>query len=464
VDYKKLEKIVGKHNISCDIYDRISYAVDPLPFDLKKRNIPDYVLKPSSAKQVSKILKFANVRKKPVVIHGGGTSFIGASRPKRKGTILISMTNFNEKVLNEQSMYFECGAGCNVNEVEVFLKEHGYMFPANLGSKLAATMGGLVSINTIGHMVDGPVGKPLDYLMGVEVVLPTGEIIDTGTKSLRRPSGLDLTRIFAGTEGLFGVITKIRMRLIEDPKKAHVAAYFKTPEEIAKAFIKVYQEKAPIPLYGEFLDEPAAKIGYKLRGLPPPKGAVALCSSTGRTEEEACRNAKMLLNIFKQCGAIESEVIDEDLQQKMWGARDAILQLVREQRGNWVAIEVSPELPHLVDVVKELKCASNKLRVLKNNYIFLYGHIGACSIHALWIIPSNWSDSKKRRALKEVLTLEKEMNVKYGGCGGELGQMAGRVPFFKKKYGVAGYNVLKRVKQALDPNNILNPGNLEGEI
>ena len=98
-------------------------------------------------------------------------------------------------------MYFECGAGCNVSTIELFLKKHGYILPANLGSKLSASMGGLIAINTIGHMVDGPSGKPLDYTMGLEVVLPTGEIIETGTKGPRRPSGFDLTRIFAGTEG-----------------------------------------------------------------------------------------------------------------------------------------------------------------------------------------------------------------------------------------------------------------------
>jgi len=462
-EYDELERVVGKNNISSNIYDRISYAVDPLPIDLQENNIPLYVVKPNSVQQVSQILQIANRNKRPVVIHGGNTSFIGESRPKRAGSIVISMTNFDKMALNEESRYYECGAGCNVSNVETFLRKHGYILPANLGSKLSATIGGLVSINTIGHMVDGPMGKPLDYLMGVEAVLPTGEIIETGTKSLRRPSGFDVTRLFAGTEGLLGVITNVRMRLIDDPAKAYVVAYFKKTDDVGYAFIRLHQKKAPLPLYGEFLDEKAAAIGYKLKGLPPPKGAVALCTSTGRTEADAKRNATIIRGILEE-NAIETTIIDEGLQQRMWGARDAILQLVRERKGNWTAIEVAPSLPHLVDVMKELRNAPNILEVLKGHEVFTYGHIGACSVHALWVIPPEWPDAKKRQALKEVMALEKRLNIKYEGCGGELGQLAGRIPFIKEKYGDAAYNAIVKIKQALDPNNILNPGNLEGEV
>ena len=95
--------------------------------------------------------------------------------------------------------------------------------------------------------------------------------------------------------------------------------------------------------------------------------------------------------------------------------------------------------------------------------MYLYGHLGAGSMHALWTLPSGWSNEKKRKAVKEAFNVEKKLTIKYNGCGGELGQVAGRIPFFRERYGEDTYSLLLRIKKAFDPNNILNSGNLEGE-
>jgi len=463
--FSDLAAIVGEENVSESIYERIAYALDPMPYDLEENNIPAVVVKPSSTREVSEIMKYANKNKIPVYVHGSATEFNGASRPKRKGSIILSTSRLNFFEIKEDFMFFECGAGVRCIDAINILEKRGYMLPLNPGSKAVATMGGLASINTIGHMVDAHVGKPVDHIMGVEVVLPTGEIIETGTKSLRRPAGIDLTRFFVGTEGLFGIITKIRMRLIKDPAKVYVVAFFKEPEDVARAFVDMYRKKAPVPLYGEFLDESAARLGFEMVGLEPPKGSVALATATGRTIEDARKNAEALCEVFREGNAIETFIVeDKERQTKFWGARDYILHVVAEKRGQWTAIEVAPALPYLPEALHYLKHEAPKtLKVLKDREVYVYGHLGACSIHGLWIIPREWSNEKKKEACREAFRVEREMNIKFEGCGGELGQMAGRIQFIKEKYGEVAYSLLLKLKKTFDPNNILNPGNLEGE-
>ncbi len=467
--YADMEAIVGKENISTDLYDRIAYAIDPMPYDLEDRNIPRIVVKPGSAYEVSEILRYANKHKIPVYTHGSGTLFNGASRPKRRGSIVMHMGRINFINIDEENMYFECGAGARVIEVETALLARGYMLPLNPGSKLIASMGGVISSHTVGHMVEARVGKPISHILGLEVVLPTGEIIETGTRSLGLPSGIDLTRLFVGGEGQFGVITKIRMKLIPDPKKVYVVAYFEKPEQVAKAFMNMYWRKAPLPLYGEFLDQETATIGCKLKDLPPPKGSVALAIATGYTQEEAIRNADELRKAFSEVeGYIESSTIEDPvLCAKIWGTREAILHVIGEHKASWVAIEVVPELKHLADAFLELKRTVTEgegLTVLKGLKAYLYGHMGACSIHSLWIIPREWPNDLKKQAAIEAFKVERTLTIKYGGCCRELGHMASRVALIRQKYGETYYSILRRLKDLFDPNYILNPGNIEGEM
>jgi len=460
-----LVSIVGKENASVDVYERFSYSLDPMPHDLDKEVIPSAVVRPKSVQEASKLLKYANERKIPVMIQGAGTNFVGAVRPKRKGSIVLNTSNLNFLEINEEDCYFEAGAGVVLFDLEMALLKRGYMLPSNIGSKKSATIGGAVAVNTIGHMVDASMGKTIDHILSVEAVLPNGEIVETGTTSLRRPAGIDLTRFFAGTEGIFGVITKIRMRLLPDPKKAYVAAFFKDPADVGHAFTKVYQEKLPPPMYGEFLEEDACVIGFEIRGLGKPKGSMALATTTGYTQEDADLKANEILRVFRDFKPVEAHIIkSREEQEKLWAARDFITNLQqREPRGTWVAIEVGLPVHALAEAIEYLRKGPLNLDVLKDCKMYLYGHIGACSVHALWIVPKDWPSDRKYAAIIETRKLEDSMHLKWGGIGGEVGQTSGRISFYRRKYGEAAYTMLTNVKKVIDPNNILNPGNLEGE-
>ncbi len=463
-----LKKLVGKENVSDSIFERISYGQDAAQPDLEPEKIPIAVAKPITTEGVSAVLKYANKNKIPVYIHGAGTAFKGSPKPKRLGSILLSTQGLTSIDPHEEDMYYELGAGVNLYELEKLLLDRGYMLPMTIGSKFSSTIGGAVSINTIGHMVDICVGKVIDHVMGLEVVLPNGDIIETGTRSIRRPAGLDYTRFFVGAEGLFGVITKIRFRVTPSPKKAYIVGFFPELTDIAHAFQRYYREKLPPPLYGELLDKVAAKAPFELRGLGEPKGHMGLAITISYTQEEADRQAKEMVRVFKAENAIDSFVVTSKEQQKdYWDARDNILNILQAPEGDEGlvmagALESSVPLSHLDDVIDYLQ-SGHDYSALKEAKLFVYGHVGTCDLHGMWVAPVSMPQERRMRIAKEAVKLESDVNIMWGCASGEVGQTASRIPFFKKRYGMAAHAMLMSVKRAIDPNNILNPGNLEGE-
>ena len=463
-----LKKIVGEENVSDNIYERISYGQDAAQPDLEPELIPVAVVRPTNTQAVSEFLKYANEHKIPIYIHGAGTAFKGSPKPKRPGSILLSTHYLNTIEPHEEDMYYEIGAGVNIYEFEKLLLSRGYMLPLCIGSKFASTMGGAVSINTVGHMVDPCVGKLIDYVMGVEAVLPNGEIIDTGTRSIRRPAGLDYTRFFVGSEGLFGVITKIRFRVIPDPKKAHIVGFFPELTDVAHAFQRYYAEKLPAPLYGEVLDKVAAEAPFKLRGLGAPPGHMGLAITIAFSQEEAERQAQEMVRVFKAENAIEASVVkSKERQRDYWECRDNILNILQaEEDGQGVvmvgALEASVPLSHLDDAVIYLQ-TGHDYDALNKARLFIYGHIGTCDLHGMWVAPVSMPAEQRAEIGKAARDLESDVNIMWGCASGEVGQTASRIPFFKKRYGMAAHAMFMDVKRVIDPNNILNPGNLEGD-
>jgi glycolate oxidase len=465
---RDLASLVGEKHVSGNIFERLAYGQDAAQPDLVPEKIPVAVVKPPDTGGVSKIIKYANQHKIPIYIHGAGTAFKGSPKPKRPGSILLSTQGLTTIDPHEEDMYYELGSGVNLYELEKLFATQGYMLPMTIGSKFASTIGGAVSINTIGHMVDICVGKIIDYVMGVEVVLPNGEIIETGTRSIRRPAGLDQTRFFVGSEGLFGVITKIRLRVLPAPRRAYVVAFFRELSDIARAFQRYYKEKLPPPLYGELIDKVAAEAPFQLRGLGKPPGHMALAINISHTQEDADRQATETIRIFKAENAIDSfQVVSKEQQTNYWDARDNILNILQASEGSERlvmvgAVESSVPLSRLAEAVEYLN-GGHDYADLKKTKLFIYGHVGTCDLHGMWVAPVSMPLEERAKIAKQAVQLESDINIRWGCASGEIGQTASRMPFYKKRYGLAAHGMLIDIKKAVDPNNILNPGNLEGE-
>jgi len=458
-----IEKIVSKEYISTNLFERIKSSMDVFPYEAERENLPYLVVMPANKDEISRILIYANEHDIPVYIRGSGTSFTGASRYQEPG-IVIMTRRLNHFQIYESLNYFECGPGLICNDVSKKLISKGFFLPFAPGSRLIASMGGLVSNNTSAHIIDASIGKPADYILGVEAVLPTGEIVETGTKGMRRIAGNDLTKIFAGGDGIFGVITNIRMRLVPAFSYAYGYAIYDDLDRLAKGVQRMYWEKRPIPLFMEFMEEKTANIGFELKGLGSPGGSVIFFVSIGRTKKEASEHLDLLFESFKEENPLTLRKIEDmDEWEKLWSAREVIGSFLMQKTGNqWSSAEIVSNLERLVECMEDAKNFNKGLPVLGKLDLYLFGHIGSLTMHPGVIIPKDWDNDMKREAIREKFQREEEINLKYGTCGGEWGQLAYRTSFFRRRYGEVGYNILKNLKKALDPKNILNRGVLEG--
>lgn len=461
---RDLNGIVGEEYVYTDLFERLNYADTSLPYDVEKEDLPDIVVHPADAREVSEVLKYANKHVIPVTTYGSGTSLIFGTKPKHKG-ITLSTERLNSLKIDEDYQWFECGAGVKTGHVISELGKLGYFLP--IQTQAGSSIGGAVSVNTLGHLTDNVFGRPVNNVLGLEVVLPTGEIIETGSKCLRRSAGWDLMRIFVGAEGVLGIITKIRMVLHPSPETADAVGFFKTTEEIGHVVGMMYKKKMPLPLDGEFVSEKCCKIGYEAYGLDFPEGAMAIVRAMGKTMEEALSNAKEIVELFKSAGATESFILeDEKVKHQVWGVRENAMRWGQEKGlKGYLAIEVNPALPFLPDAMKELvHITEGRNDLIGETEAYVYGHVGSDSLHCLFAFPYDWSTEKMKQVVDEIWNLEKELQLKYDGVGGDWGWLPHRVPFYREKYGETSYGIIKKMKKLFDPNNILNRGNVEGEV
>lgn len=463
--FNDIKEIVGEENILENFFELVNNSIDPFPYDidLEKDTLPYAVVKPGSEREICNIFDYANRKDIPVYPRGSGTSLTGSARAPRKG-IILSTGRLNFIHIKQDRGYFECGPGAVVGNVNTALEKEGYFLPVYPGSILIATMGGMMAGNTSGHIIDACIGKPADYVLGLRVVLPTGEVLETGSMGLRKPSGTDLTKFFVGSDGLTGIVTSIRMRLVPQKEKAFGIAYFKDGESLARAVVRMYMEKAPAPLFMEFMDKATTAVGFKHAGLPVPPGCSIFFASLGLSKKTASEKNMHLLQIMKKENPIEARVIeDRDEWSKIWTAREIIISsMMQEHNGYFSGPEIVSRLDTLQDCIKELETYCEKAPILKGLPFFLLGHIGALTFHPTVVAPRDWDNEKKRELVNAGFEIEREMNLRYGTCGGEWLQFGKRTIFYKQRYGENAYTLVRKLKKVFDPNDILNRGILDG--
>ena len=459
---KDLAKLVGKENAFTDKPTALTYAKDTMPWDVEARNMPYAVVRPAGSHDVSAVLQYASEKKIPVHTHGSGTSLVGLGRPKTN-CIVLDMARLQKLDIFPERGYFEVEAGMHIGKLRKALAAYRALLPVFPGSELVATIGGSIAVNTSAHAVDATLCKPGDYVLGLEFVLPTGEILQTGTESTRKPAGIEATKFLVGSEGLLGVITKIRMRLIPLPHMQNIVAYYKCTEDILDTVMAMYKKGIPTPMFFEYLDEKSSKVGFEAVGLEAPAGAVGMMTVGSSTPEGCEAKAKVFLEFLQEGNPVEARIVrDKEEWNKIWSSRAEAGNYIY-RLGSTFGSEVTVRVDKLKDAYQEARKIILNLDSCQGNEFYSFGHIGAPTIHAYAFIPTKEiSNEVKKAVTMEVRKKTESLNVKYGGCGGEWGLTDQRVSFLKEKYGQTYYDLLVNLKKTLDPNNILNRGNLEG--
>ena len=459
-----LRELVGSGAVSTSIFEGIKQALDPFPYKLRQDQLPLAVVLPETAQQVAEVLRMATDQKLPVFVRGSGTQLAGSSRPHTRGVVL-NTARLRDFELMEDYGYFECGAGLRVVEVADLLAAKGYYLPIAPGSRIIASMGGVISNNTSGHVIDTSLGKLGDYVLGLQVALPNGEILETGTKGLRRIAGTDLTKMFLGGDGLLGVVTRIRMRLLPAFVQSYGLAVCPDLATIGRGVRRMYLDKAAPPLFMEFLNKDVAEIGYGVKGMTPPPGPVVFFVAIGNDQGEADAKMARIMEAFKKEGPLETrQISDHEEWENIWVAREVIAPyLMNQTGGRIISTELVTTLHDVEEAIVEGSQAHLAYPALKELTNYYFGHIGALTMHATFILPSDLEDEPYREIARQQFAMERDFNLKYGTCGGEWGQFSKRTEFFIQRYGQTAYDLVKQMKAVFDPAGILNPGILEGQ-
>ncbi|HRX00438.1 MAG TPA: FAD-linked oxidase C-terminal domain-containing protein [Cyclobacteriaceae bacterium] len=457
-----IESIVGKDNVLDEESILVEYGHDKTE-DLVF--LPDLVVKPGNTNEVSAVLKICNENKIIVTPRGAGTGLAGGALPVQKG-IILSMERFN-KIINIDELNLQATVEPGVI-TEVFqnaVKEKGLFYPPDPSSKGSCYLGGNLANNSGGPKAV-KYGVTRDYVINMEVVLPTGEIIWTGANVMKNSTGYNLTQLMCGSEGTLGIITKIVFKLRGYPQKNILLLIpFTTNEEACKAIAAIFVEGIQ-PSGVEFFEREAGikTIDYceqvlnspVTTQLPEDMGAYLLCELDGNDEELLMRDAEKVMNVVERFSIGEVLFADSAAQkEELWKVRKNISPAV-----NWKTVTKSDDvvvprsnLPKLVTGIKEIG-----KRYGFNTVCF--GHLGDGNLHINFLregLTDHEWETKVPEGIGEVFKLV----VKLGGTlSGEHGVGITKRPYMNIAMSEVNLNLMRGIKKVFDPNGILNPGKI----
>jgi glycolate oxidase len=447
---QKLIEIVGKDNFTDQLEELVTYAYDA------SMNVhrPDAVVWPESTEQVAAVVKLANEYKIPIVPRGAGTSLSGGVIPIQGG-IIIDLSRMNQILeMSIEDRYARVQAGVVCDDLNRALAKHGFTFPPDPASSSVATIGGNVATNA-GGIKGAKYGTTRDYVLGLQVVLPTGEVMHTGSYTMKCVSGYDLAKLFIGAEGTLGVITEVTLKINPLPRHAMTAvATFTRLEDAGKAIFQT-MTSGVLPSVMEILDKVTLKSIKENTDLDLPDAEALLLTETdGYTWEEVEAQMEVVLRIFKENHPIEIKTAkDEKDRLNLWKARKSSYATLARVSNSFVLDDVTVPISR----IPELLVGIQEIAQRHDLVIATYGHAGDGNLHPQ-ILYDEYDPKqveKTERAEEEIFQLAISLK---GTLSGEHGIGLSKANYMTLEHDPVEMALMKQIKKTLDPNNIMNPG------
>jgi len=443
--------VVGKKWFLDSPNELHAYSYDATPL---LQSVPDAVIIPVSVQEVSTILHMANEHRIPVIARGSGTNLAGGTIPVQGG-IVLNMNRFNQIYeIDEKNLTATLGPGVITADFHTAVEAVGLFYPPDPGSMRISTVGGNVAQGA-GGMRGLKYGVTKDYVMGLEYVLPTGEVMRSGGKNVKDVAGYDLTRLMVGSEGTLGVITEITVKLLPFPAtKRTLVVYCRNLVDAARIVEQIIAARI-IPATIEFLDKATMKVvdDFAKLGLPLDMASMLLIEQDG-AESQVVQDIEKIADIARRAGAAEvrmAATMEEGA--KLLTARRAALSALSRLRPTTILEDATVPRARLAEMVQEIERVASKY----NLQICTFGHAGDGNLH-----PTCMTDERDREEIERVEQAFEEIfhaAIRFGGTiTGEHGVGMTKSKYLHLKVGEGGIELMERLKAAFDPNNILNPG------
>lgn len=448
---EKLISIVTKENFDDSQIERLVYSYDATP---NFQSMPDAVVSPRNTAEVSQILKICNEHKVPIVPRGSGTNLCAGTCPTEGGIVLLFKHMNQILEIDEENLTVTVQPGVITLDMIHAVEAKGLFYPPDPSSMKISTIGGNINENS-GGLRGLKYGVTRDYVIGLEVVLPNGDIIRTGGKLAKDVAGYDLTRLFVGSEGTLAVITEATLKLIPMPEtKQTMLALYQDLSAAANSVSKIIANKI-IPTTLEFLDQATLKVVEEFAqiGLPTDVKAVLLIEQDGPPEVVE-RDLIKMAKICKQEQAVSIQVAaSEEEADALRTARRAALSAIARLKPTTILEDATVPRSEIANMVQVINDITQKYQLT----ICTFGHAGDGNLHPTCATDARNHEEMERveKAFEEIF----EKAIELGGTiTGEHGVGAMKAPYLEWKLKEEGIAAMKSIKLAFDPNNIMNPG------
>lgn len=446
------KKLLGEENAYFDEIHKRAYSYDAT----RKHYLPDGVLFPRNEEDISKILKYCNENKIIIIPRGSGSGFTGGALAVNGGVILSFEKHMNKILeIDLENLVAVVQPGVINMHLQKEVAQYGLFYPPDPASMEYSSLGGNVSENA-GGMRAAKYGITKDYVMALRAVLPNGEIIRAGKRTIKDVAGYNLAGILIASEGSLAVLSELTLKLIPMPKfKKTAFAIFSSVQNAMNAVYKSLANGAN-PVSMEFLDNLSIKaVESKFnKGLPVNAGAILIADVDGNVKEAVEEDLKILQKHFLEAGASEFKIAkDEKEAADIWFARRNCSQSIAMYGNLKLNEDITvprSKLPILLEGISEI----SKKYGFK---IPCFGHTGDGNVHTNIMVPDKNDEEQVKKGYEAVQELFK-LAIKLGGTlSGEHGIGLSKAPFMKLAFNEAEMDLMRNIKKAFDPNNILNP-------
>ena len=450
----RLETIVGSDNILLNKETISEYAHDESSIE---PHFPEVVVRVKDTNEVSQILNLAKEEKVPVTPRGGGTGLTGGSIPIYGG-ILLSLEKMNRILeLDEENLTLTVEPGVLIMDIHAYVDNYGLMYPPDPGQKSGAIAGNIAT--NAGGMRGVKYGVTRDFILGLEVVLPTGEVTFLGGKNVKNTTGYSLMNLIIGSEGTLAVITKAILRLFPSPKiKVTLFAPYKNFQDASRTVSEIIKNKI-VPPAIEFIDQSSIQVAERYLGRPMPQSdapAYVLIRLDGNVKDAVNKEYEVVGEICINNNALDVLVADtKESQDAVWEGRSCIIDAAKAEGFIEVLDCVVPRsrIPELIEGLNDIAI---KYGVECQNF----GHAGDGNVHTN-VLKKNMSDEEWNKKIPLLLEEVYKLSVFLGGTiSGEHGIGLIRKKFLSMTKDRVQLELMKGIKRIFDLNNILNPGKI----